>query len=216
MSWGSGELNFSEGKQAIRKLGDLSKQMFEQFLFVYNNPQEDLSEKVKEINRMEEESNEITSELYDFLIHCSSDHVSNETRQEATRYLRVIAELEEICDCCHRITNRAAKRYRKNRFINKEIEDDIVQFGENVQRFIDFYQSRIQSKVSAADMEVAIDLEDMINDKRRKLRKRSVNRMTNNSAEVHSELIYIEIVNNFERIANHSKNIIQSLPKETT
>ena len=190
--------------------------MFEQFLFVYNNPQEDLSEKVKEINRMEEESNEITSELYDFLIHCSSDHVSNETRQEATRYLRVIAELEEICDCCHRITNRAAKRYRKNRFINKEIEDDIVQFGENVQRFIDFYQSRIQSKVSAADMEVAIDLEDMINDKRRKLRKRSVNRMTNNSAEVHSELIYIEIVNNFERIANHSKNIIQSLPKETT
>ena len=216
MSWGSGELNFSEGKQAIRKLGDLSKHMFEQFLFIYNNPQEDLSEKVKEINRMEEESNEITSELYDFLIHCSSDHVSNETRQEATRYLRVIAELEEICDCCHRITNRAAKRYRKNRFINKEIEDDIVQFGENVQRFIDFYQSRIQSKVSAADMEVAIDLEDMINDKRRKLRKRSVNRMTNNSAEVHSELIYIEIVNNFERIANHSKNIIQSLPKETT
>ena len=190
--------------------------MFEQFLFVYNNPQEDLSEKVKEINRMEEESNEITSELYDFLIHYSSDHVSNETRQEATRYLRVIAELEEICDCCHRITNRAAKRYRKNRFINKEIEDDIVQFGENVQRFIDFYQSRIQSKVSAADMEVAIDLEDMINEKRRKLRKRSVNRMTNNSAEVHSELIYIEIVNNFERIANHSKNIIQSLPKETT
>ena len=208
MSWGSGELNFSEGKQAIRKLGDLSKQMFEQFLFIYNNPQEDLSEKVKEINRMEEESNEITSELYDFLIHCSSDHVSNETRQEATRYLRVIAELEEICDCCHRITNRAAKRYRKNRFIDKEIEDDIVQFGENVQRFIDFYQSRIQSKVSAADMEVAIDLEDMINEKRRKLRKRSVNRMTNNSAEVHSDLIYIEIVNNFERIANHSKNII--------
>ena len=65
-------------------------------------------------------------------------------------------------------------------------------------------------------MEVAIDLEDMINEKRRKLWKRSVNRMTNNSAEVHSELIYIEIVNNFERIANHSKNIIQSLPKETT
>lgn len=214
MSWGSGELNFSEAKQAIAHLGDLSRRMFKQFLFIYNNPQEDLSDKVKEVNKMEAESNEITSELYDFLIHCSSDQVSSETRQEATRYLRVIAELEEICDCCHRITNRAAKRYRKNRFINKEIEDDIVQFGEHVQRFIEFYQTRIQSKVSAADMEIAVELENMINDKRRKLRKRSVNRMTNNSAEVHSELIYIEIVNNFERIANHSKNILQALPKE--
>lgn len=216
MSWGSGEMNFSEAKQAIGKLGGLSKRMFEQFLFIYNNPQEDLSEKVKEINEMEKESNEITSELFDFLIHCSSDQVSEETRQEAASYLRVIAELEEVCDCCHRLTNRAAKRYRKNRFIPKEIEDDIVQFGENVQRFIDFYQSRLQTKVSAADMEVAVDLEDMINEKRRKFRKKAVTRMTDNNTEVHAELIYIEIVNTFERIANHSRNILQALPKETS
>ena len=216
MSWGSGEMNFSEAKQAIGKLGKLSSRMFEQFLFIYNNPQDDLSPKVKEINQMEKESNEITGELFEFLIHCSSDQVSEETREEATSYLRVIAELEEVCDCCHRLTSRAAKRYRKNRFIPKEIEDDIVQFGENVQRFIDFYQSRIQSKVSAADMEVAVDLEDMINDKRRKYRKKAVARMTNNNTEIHAELIYIEIVNNFERIANHSRNILQALPQDTS
>ncbi|MGY8695377.1 MAG: Na/Pi cotransporter family protein [Verrucomicrobiia bacterium] len=216
MSWGSGEMNFSEAKQAIGKLGKLSSRMFEQFLFIYNNPQDDLSPKVKEINQMEKESNEITGELFEFLIHCSSDQVSEETREEATSYLRVIAELEEVCDCCHRLTNRAAKRYRKNRFIPKEIEDDIVQFGENVQRFIDFYQSRLQSKVSAADMEVAVDLEDMINDKRRKYRKKAVARMTNNNTEIHAELIYIEIVNNFERIANHSRNILQALPQDTS
>jgi phosphate:Na+ symporter len=216
MSWGSGEMNFSEAKQAIGKLGKLSSRMFEQFLFIYNNPQDDLSPKVKEINQMEKESNEITGELFEFLLHCSSDQVSEETREEATSYLRVIAELEEVCDCCHRLTNRAAKRYRKNRFIPKEIEDDIVQFGENVQRFIDFYQSRLQSKVSAADMEVAVDLEDMINDKRRKYRKKAVARMTNNNTEIHAELIYIEIVNNFERIANHSRNILQALPQDTS
>lgn len=216
MSWGSGEMNFSEAKQAIGKLGKLSGRMFAQFLFIYNNPQDDLSPKVKEINLMENESNEITGELFEFLIHCSSDQVSEETREEATSYLRVIAELEEVCDCCHRLTNRAAKRYRKNRFIPKEIEDDIVQFGENVQRFIDFYQSRLQTKVSASDMEVAVDLEDMINDKRRKYRKKAVARMTNNNTEVHAELIYIEIVNTFERIANHSRNILQALPQDTS
>ncbi|MBT5812840.1 MAG: Na/Pi cotransporter family protein [Opitutales bacterium] len=216
MSWGSGEMNFSEAKHAIGKLGELSGRMFKQFLFIYNNPQDDLSPKVKEINEMEKESNEITGELFEFLIHCSSDQVSEETREEATSYLRVIAELEEVCDCCHRLTNRAAKRYRKNRFIPKEIEDDIVQFGENVQRFIDFYQARLQTKVSASDMEVAVDLEDMINDKRRKYRKKAVARMTNNNTEVHAELIYIEIVNTFERIANHSRNILQALPQDTS
>ena len=65
-------------------------------------------------------------------------------------------------------------------------------------------------------MEVAVDLEDMINDKRRKYRKKAVARMTNNNTEVHAELIYIEIVNTFERIANHSRNILQALPQDTS
>ena len=40
--------------------------------------------------------------------------------------------------------------------------------------------------------------------------------MTNNNTEIHAELIYIEIVNNFERIANHSRNILQALPQDTS
>jgi len=37
-SWGSGELNFSEAQQAIRKLGELGKSMFDQFLYIHSKP----------------------------------------------------------------------------------------------------------------------------------------------------------------------------------
>ncbi len=215
MSWGSGELNFSEAKQAMGKLGELSEKMFNQFLYIYGKPEKDLSKKVDRLREMEKESNIITSELFEFMTHCASDKLSEESRREATQYLRAIAELEEVCDCCNRLTNRAAERYNKNQFVPKEIEDDIVEFGENVQRFINFYLSRLQSKVSGADMEVAVDLEELINSKRKTLRKRAVKRMINQESDIKAELIYIEIVNTFERIANHSRNIIQALPQES-
>jgi len=214
-AWGSGELNFIEAKEAIAKLGGLSRRMFDEFLYIYRNPKQNLAGKVKEINRMEEEANAITSELFDFLIHCSSDQVSVDTRRAATSYLRVIAELEEVCDCCHRLTNRAVRRHKKSRFVPQEIEEDVAQFGEVVSHFIAFYQEKLFEPVTAGDMEIAIDHETMINATRKKLRKRSVSRMRSDSDEINGELIYIEIVNTFERIANHARNIVQALPAAT-
>lgn len=210
---GAGELNFSEAESAIKRLGDLSERMFKEFLFIYNRPDQDLTAKVKEIDRMEEESNELTSELAEYLIQCSSDQMSEQTRREATAYLRVIAELEEICDCCHRVTTRAVRRYRKNRIISKQAETDVVQFGQLVEQIISFYRNRLTSHVAAADMETALSLEQQIDSKRKQLRKNAVKRMMSNGEAVKAELIYIDIVNSFERIGNHARNILQSLPK---
>ena len=161
---------------------------------------------------MEAESNAITKELFEFVTHCASDQLSEETRREATQYLRVVAELEAVCDCCNRLTSRAAERYNKKEFVTQEIEDDILEFGESIQRFIDLYLSRLDSKVTPVDIEMAFDLEKQIDETRIALRKRAVNRIINNDSGVYAELIYIEIINAFERIANHSRNILQTLP----
>jgi phosphate:Na+ symporter len=213
-SWGSGELNFSEAQQAIRKLGELSKSMFDQFLYIYSKPHQNLSIQVEQLRAMEGESNAITTELFEFMTHCASDQLSQETRRKATQYLRVVAELEAVCDCCNRLTNRAAERYNENEFVTQEIEDDILEFGESVQRFISLYLSRLESKVTPADIEMAFDLEKQIDENRIALRKRAVNRMINHDSGIYAELIYIEIINTFERIANHSRNILQTLPHD--
>ncbi len=211
---GAGELNFSEARSALIRLTDLSEEMFKKFVLIYKNPEQDLTSVVKEIDKMEKESNELTAELTEYLIQCTSDQMSDETRRAATSYIRVAAELEEICDCCHRMTTRAVRRYRKNRFISKENEDDVVQFAQIVEQIISFYRSRIKIGVSPADMETVISLDKQIDVNRSKLRKGSVRRMMKDGESVKAELIYIDIVNSFERIGNHARNILQSLPQQ--
>ncbi|MDQ8184910.1 Na/Pi cotransporter family protein [Pelagicoccus sp. SDUM812002] len=210
---GTGELNFQEATKAVQRLGDLTKNMFKKFIEIYEHPDQDMSKQVKEIDVLEKESNALTDELTEYLIRCTSDEVSEETRQIAYSYLRVAAELEEIGDCCHRMTNRAVRRYKKDRLVTELAEKEVVQFGKLVERFIDLYSSKLSSEVSAADMELTLDFEKAINEKRKELRKRSVNRMIESPENVKPELLYIDIVNTFERIANHSRNIMQGLPK---
>jgi len=72
----------------------------------------------------------------------------------------------------------------------------------------------LESKVSPADIEMAFELEKQIDDNRQALRERSVNRMINHESGIYSELIYIDIINAFERISNHPRNIVQTLPHE--
>lgn len=215
LTLGAGELNFEEATRAIQRLGDLTKRMFEEFITIYENPGRDMSKQVKELDKLEVENNELTNELTEYLIRCTSDEVSEDTRQRAYSYLRVAAELEAIGDCCHKITNRAVRRYRKNRLASQLAEQDVIQFGQLVNRFIDLYRSKLTDNVSAADIEVTLDFEKAINQKRKALRKRSVGRMTESQQKVKTELIYIDIVNTFERIANHARNIMQTLPKQT-
>ncbi len=211
---GAGELNFSEARSALSRLTDLSEDMFKKFVHIYNNPDVDLTPHVKEVDAMEDESNALTAELTEYLIQCSSDQMSESTRRAATSYIRVAAELEEICDCCHRMTTRAVRRYRKNRAISKEDEDDVVRFAELVEQIISFYRRRISSGISAADMETVISLDKQIDLNRSKLRKNSVRRMMRDGDSIKGELIYIDIVNTFERIGNHARNILQNLPQE--
>lgn len=211
-SLGTGELNFEEARRAIIRLGDMSNEMFSKFIYIYQRHDEDLSVNVKELERLEKESNDLTSELTDYLIRCSSDEMADKTRTMASSYIRVATELEEICDCCHRLTTRAVKRYRKVRFEPKRSEDEVIQFAETVSRFIEFYRSKLGDEVEPQDVEIALDFENLINTKRKDLRRRSVNRMMQSQDNVKTELIHFDIVNTFERIANHSRNIIQSLP----
>ncbi|MBK1878171.1 Na/Pi cotransporter family protein [Pelagicoccus mobilis] len=210
----AGELNFQEATRAVQRLGGITQEMFEKFIDVYEHPDKDMSSQVKELNALEKESNVLTDELTEYLIRCTSDEVSEETRERAFSYMRVASELEEIGDCCHRMTNRAVRRYKKNRLVTDAAEKEVIQFGKLVQRFIELYSSKLDSEVSAADMEMTLDFEQAINEKRKELRKRSVGRMMESPDNVKGELLYFDIVNTFERIANHARNVMQGLPKK--
>jgi phosphate:Na+ symporter len=130
---------------------------------------------------------------------------------KVTAMLRVVAELEDICDCGYRLVMLAERKHRKRRALPPETIKQVEQFAQIVLQFMDFYSSRIVRGVQMQDMETAYQLENTIDRFRKSLRRESLARMSSSGETVKAEMLYIDMLNNMESIGNHSLNVLQAL-----
>jgi phosphate:Na+ symporter len=146
------------------------------------------------------------------LLKCSSASLSDESIAKVSTYLRVVAELEDICDCGDRLVTLAARKTRKNHQLPESTRSEIENYSQLLYRFTEFWQSCLQrGSVKTADLETGFDLESQIDQARKRLRKESMQRMAAGGDSIKAEVLYIDILNNMERIGNHSLNILQAL-----
>jgi phosphate:Na+ symporter len=125
--------------------------------------------------------------------------------------IRVIAELEDICDCGYRLVMLAERNHRKQRELPPPTLRQIEEFSALLLQFMDFYSSRLSAPIDLKDMEAAFRLEGSIDQMRKSLRRESMLRMRESGESVKAEIIYIDMLNNLESIGNHSLNILQAL-----
>jgi phosphate:Na+ symporter len=206
----TGEINLAEAEIAIKEMAELTQVMFRGFNEVYENPDKDLSYRVKELKKLEERSDRMAFDITQYLIYCTSSELSSERLNEVTIMLRVISELEEICDNTYNLVKLAQRKYNKKRVLPEATQEAIRNFSGPVDQFMDFYIQSLTRKVTTADIEIAQQLEDTIDASRKKLRKEAVRRMSD-PANIKSEMLYIDILNNIENIGDHSLNVLKLL-----
>ncbi|MEN8661843.1 MAG: Na/Pi cotransporter family protein [Lentimonas sp.] len=206
----TGEINLAEAQREIKGMAELTREMFKGFNEVYERPDEDLGSRIKELKAMEEQSDRLAFDITQYLIYCTSSELSRERLTEVTVMLRVISELEEICDNAYDLVKLAERKYNKKRVLPEGTQEAIRNFSSTVDQFMSFYIQCLGKKVTHADIEVAMQLEDTIDASRKKLRREAVRRMSDPS-NVKSEMLYIDILNNIESIGDHSLNILKLL-----
>ncbi len=206
----TGEINLAEAEREIRSMAELTREMFKGFNEVYERPNEDMGARIVELKAMEERSDRLAFDITQYLIYCTSSELSRERLNEVTVMLRVISELEEICDNTFDLVKLAERKYRKQRVLPAETQEAIRNFSGPVDQFMGFYIQCLGKKVTHADIEVAMQLEDTIDASRKKLRREAVRRMSDPS-NIKSEMLYIDILNNIESIGDHSLNILKLL-----
>jgi len=206
----TGEINLAEAEREIKGMAELTREMFKGFNEVYENPNQHLGERVAELKAMEERSDRLAFDITQYLIYCTSSELSRERLTEVTVMMRVISELEEICDCAYNLVRLAERKYRKKRVLPSETQEAIRNFSGPVDQFMNFYIQSLTKKVTPADIEVAMQLEQTIDSSRKKLRREAVRRMSD-PTNIKSEMLYIDILNNIERIGDHSLNILKLL-----
>lgn len=213
----TGELDFAEAEREVQRMGDITRELMNGFVDLFKNAPADpaaLETRVRAMKELEKESDRRALSTTQTLLTCAASGVSEATRARATAHLRVVAELEDICDCGYRLVTLADRKQRKQRALPPEVARQVSDFSRLVLQFMDFYSARLATGVPIADMETAYQLENQIDEFRKTLRKASLQRMRASAETIKAEMLYVDILNNMEAIGNHSLNVLQALRHE--
>jgi len=207
----TGELNLAEAERDVQRMGAITRDLVVGFIDLFERAPADLAARVTELHALEQESDRRAIASTQYLLRCTAGGVSEQTMARVTVTIRVVAELEDMCDRGFRLVMLAERKHRKKRTLPPEVTQQVRAFSQVLLQFMDFVSSRLTHGVAAADMETAYQLENTIDQFRKNLRKESVRRMQGNGEIIKSEMLYIDILNNMELIGDHSLNILQAL-----
>ncbi|MFZ9683005.1 MAG: Na/Pi cotransporter family protein, partial [Cephaloticoccus sp.] len=140
----TGELSIAEAERDVQRMGQLTRDLMTGFVELVLNPDKDLSDRVRELKKLEQESDRLAFQTTSYLLKCSANRVSDNSMHKVTAMLRVVAELEDICDCGYRLVMLAERKYRKRRALAQETIQQVEQFAKIVLQFMDFYSSRFE------------------------------------------------------------------------
>ena len=207
----TGELNLAEAEEDVQKLVSTSRNLIKGFVEVFERPGEDMGAQVQALKQLEKDSDRISMETTEYLLHCSAGRVSDASMNRISSLLRVIAELEDVCDRGYRLVILAERRHRKKRELPSETTTQVRQFSEIVLQFIDFASECLRRPTQPADIETAVQLEGFIDSFRKDLRRESIKRMQQSGDIIKSEMLYIDVLNNMESIGDHLLNMLHSI-----
>lgn len=148
--------------------------------------------------------------ITDFLVQVSQGSISELESREIASLMRMVNNVERIGDSVENIAEVVEEMFENNMRLTdeglaeyQEIRDQVADFMELVIRGMNENDKEI--------MDVARRMEDAIDDMRQRMRDSHVQRLRDGVCAVDPGLVFVDILNNFEKIGDYCFNIAQAV-----
>lgn len=212
-----GELALFEGQKEVVHLAEMSTRMFNGFTDLFQKPDIDLSSQVNELRGLEEDCDKLSYALTNFFVQCTAHDLSEPSTNIVVKNMVIIAELEDMSDCCYRLITLARKRYRKQ-FKDQMLQSpSFVQFCAEIDHFLLYaHRMLLQQAVTKSDLENAVKIRAMLDKIRKSIRKEVISAIEQGGASARGGILFIEILGQCEKIGAHAMNILEALQNPAT
>ncbi|MBN1327470.1 MAG: Na/Pi cotransporter family protein, partial [Candidatus Cloacimonetes bacterium] len=204
------QINILEARNELKKMAEVTHSMFQTFLNVFNNPDKKMGDKVEEVKRQEELTDQMQEEITRFLVECSKEDLSEQNILNLNSMIRIVNEMENIGDSCFKLMILTEKKYLKKIKLHEKALKEFQDISELLLEFMTLYKKHINEHLENRVLDMAFKLERKINILRDSLKKGAQHRLQTGS-NVKSELIYLDLLKHFEHIGDYSLNIAQAL-----
>lgn len=204
------QLNIVSAKKEIAKMAGITKSMFQKVINVFFNPNKKMGYEVDKVKALEELTDDMQKEISKYLVDLSQEKLTERSYKTVNAMMRIVHELEAIADSCFKLILLLQRKYENEIQLHPKAHEEITNYADLVFEFIDFYKKHITEHLQEEDLDIAYRLEAKINESRDSLKHAAQIRLQE-GANVDSELLYIDLLKNFEHIGDNALNVAQAL-----
>jgi phosphate:Na+ symporter len=193
-------------KNEISAMGNLAKTSFNYAVdgFINNTPS-----RIEEIFEIENRINQMEEEIVLYLVKLSNVSLSLEQREVIDSLFHIVSDIERVGD--HAENMAELLEYK---FANKIIFSDqaVSELEDIYSTTLDAVHTSLESFHSEDENQArkVIAIENRIDELEKTLKRTHIKRLTDGVCQPKSSIIFLELINNIERVGDHAMNIAET------
>jgi phosphate:Na+ symporter len=189
--------------QEVIYAADVAKTMLEDSMF---SLMQDDRDKIDLVRRNEEKINSMQAEITQYLVEISRKDLDSDQSGRIPALINSINNFERIGDHCEDIIDLAQQKMEmKLHFSNKGMDELRVLYDEITLMMNECYTAYTEDNAEIALL--AATREDTIDDLSVELKEKHIQRLEAGTCNVQAGIVYLDVINHLERIADHLHNI---------
>ncbi|HHW99626.1 MAG TPA: Na/Pi cotransporter family protein, partial [Firmicutes bacterium] len=196
--------------QAARELvrmGNLATEMLDKSLAAFSTSDRSY---LTGVEQMEETIDQLERDIVDYLVRLSQNSLSNEQSARLNALLHVSSDLERIGDHAQNIADLADYRIEHRLPLSEEAEAELQDMSSQVRNLVAAAVSLLTSNNTVRAKQIMAD-EGSIDLLEKSLRRQHIKRLNSGICFPASGILYLDLISNLERVADHANNIAEAL-----
>lgn len=192
-----------KSKELVCEMANLSVDALRKSGLLLDNYENDDYEKIKEL---EELIDKYEDKISTYLVKLAAKQMSAKDSKVVTELLHCIGDIERISDHAVNIAKAAKEVYDKKISFSPKAKEDITIMNAAVIEILELTTNTLVND----DMETAKrvePLEQVIDRLKRKIKNGHINRLRQGDCTMELGFILSDLINNYERVADHCSNI---------